>query len=237
MWLSVLKMARWGVCRLMNSCGKIINAPWPSLQPLPLCHSTACNICASQQPSCKPFPALQETTFRWAGTHSKGKAYKTLQKVSCSLPKTKMLSLYMREEWWELWDIPGSGVDGEGRWRWGQEDQWGKGFQSFLSGKVAEPASFWASPELLCQSPEERVGSSETSQWSHPGTTFKTMIRTAQATCRADTGHKHLVQSRSGVYFLHIRPGLMFHDPSSTSNIITLTEYWFYARNGSRRFW
>lgn len=49
------------------------------------------------------------------------------------------------------------------------------------------------------------------------------MIQTAQATCRADTGHKHLVQSRSGVYFLHIRPGLMFHDLSSTSNIITLS--------------
>ena len=52
-------------------------------------------------------------------------------------------------------------------WMWregrggGQEDLGGKGFQSFLPGKVAEPSGFGASPEVLHQSPGERVGSSD----------------------------------------------------------------------------
>ena len=54
-------------------------------------------------------------------------------------------------------------------WMWrggkggGQEDQGEKGFQSFLPGKVAEPAGFGACPEVLCQSLGERVGLYDTS--------------------------------------------------------------------------
>lgn len=54
-------------------------------------------------------------------------------------------------------------------WMWredrggGQEDPGGKVFQSFLPEKVAEPAGLGASPEVLHQSPGERVGSSDTS--------------------------------------------------------------------------
>lgn len=92
MWLSVLKTARQGICGLMNSCGKIINALPPSSLPLPPHHDTACNICASQQPSCKtPFPAPHKTLVRWAGAHVKGRTYKMLQKMSCVTPKSQML--------------------------------------------------------------------------------------------------------------------------------------------------
>lgn len=55
---------------------------------------------------------------------------------------------------------------------------------------------------------------------SHPGAIFKTMNRIAQAPFRGDSC-KHLVQPFwSGVYGVHIRPGL-FHALSSTAHIIT----------------
>lgn len=87
----------------MNSCGKIINAVPPFLQPLPPPQNTACNICASQQLSCKtPFPTLHRTTVRWTSPHVKGKTYKMLQKMSCAMTKSQMLSFAMREDRKEL---------------------------------------------------------------------------------------------------------------------------------------
>lgn len=183
MWLSVLKMARWGVCGLMNSCRKIINAVPPFLQPLPPLQNTVGNICASQQPSCKtPFPALHRTTVRWTSTHAKGKTYKTLQKMSCVITKSQMLSVFVREDRREL----GLGRTCSGAvWMGGKREGGDKrrllSLQAFGPTRMALKIT-WGEGGVISDF-----------LVSHPGTILKTMNRIAQAPFRGDSC-KHLVQ-------------------------------------------
>lgn len=216
-------MARCGVCGLMNSCRKIINAVPPFLQPLPPLQNTVCNICASQQPSCKTlFPALHRTTVTWTSTHAKGKTYKTLQKISCVMTKSQMLSFFMREDRRE----PGLGCTSSGAvWMGGKREGGDKrrllSLQAFGLAKMALKITRGEGGVIL----DFLV--------SHPGTILKTMNRIAQAPFRGDSC-KHLVQLFWfwGIWSAYQTWSILCSLLNLTHNNISIS-----GRSGSRCFW